>query len=120
MPNHERRLRAWRGTNVPRPGSQVLLASTQPDAGRLRRGQAAEPKQIEKEKTMSKDVELQATSNPSRQASTDGTSEKMRERVQQRAYELYLERGAEPGHELEDWTRAEAEFLHQSKIHRAA
>ncbi len=30
-------------------------------------------------------------------------------RVRQRAYELYLERGREEGHEAEDWIRAEAE-----------
>jgi hypothetical protein len=69
---------------------------------------------------MSKEVELQATSNPSRQISTDGMNEKMRERIQQRAYELYEERGAAPGHDLEDWTQAESEVIHQSKIHRAA
>ena len=32
------------------------------------------------------------------------------EEVRRRAYELYLERGEEPGHELEDWTRAEREL----------
>jgi len=31
-------------------------------------------------------------------------------RVRQRAYELYLERGREAGHEREDWSRAEAEI----------
>jgi len=30
--------------------------------------------------------------------------------VRQRAYELYLERGAIDGHEEEDWLRAEAEI----------
>ncbi|MDB6033801.1 MAG: hypothetical protein JWM16_4139 [Verrucomicrobiales bacterium] len=29
--------------------------------------------------------------------------------VQRRAYEFYLKRGKEPGHEMEDWLRAEAE-----------
>jgi hypothetical protein len=28
-----------------------------------------------------------------------------------RAYEIYLERGGDPGNELEDWTRAEQELL---------
>ncbi len=27
-----------------------------------------------------------------------------------RAYEIYLQRGGQPGHELEDWLRAELEF----------
>ncbi len=35
----------------------------------------------------------------------DGTA------IARRAYELYLERGAEPGRDLEDWLRAEAELL---------
>jgi len=32
-------------------------------------------------------------------------------RIRQRAYELYLERGNAPGHENEDWLRAESEVL---------
>jgi Protein of unknown function (DUF2934) len=31
-----------------------------------------------------------------------------------RAYEIYLQRGGQPGHELEDWLRAELEFTSQS------
>jgi hypothetical protein len=30
--------------------------------------------------------------------------------IKRRAYEIYLERGAQPGHELEDWLRAEREL----------
>ena len=30
--------------------------------------------------------------------------------IRGRAYEIYLERGAEPGHELEDWLQAEREL----------
>jgi hypothetical protein len=32
------------------------------------------------------------------------------ERIRRRAYEMYLERGAEPGLELEDWLQAEREL----------
>ncbi|OLB33530.1 MAG: hypothetical protein DMG41_13130 [Acidobacteria bacterium] len=32
------------------------------------------------------------------------------EDIAQRAYEIYLERGGAPGHELDDWTRAEREL----------
>ena len=35
--------------------------------------------------------------------------QELEERVRYRAYELYLERGREEGHEREDWMRAEAE-----------
>lgn len=37
-------------------------------------------------------------------------SQPTREAIALRAYELYLERGGAPGHELEDWTRAEREL----------
>ena len=30
--------------------------------------------------------------------------------IRRRAYEIYLERGAQPGRELEDWLQAEREF----------
>jgi Protein of unknown function (DUF2934) len=33
------------------------------------------------------------------------------EQVALRAYHIYLERGATPGNELEDWTRAERELM---------
>lgn len=32
------------------------------------------------------------------------------EEIRRRAYEIYLERGAQPGHELDDWLQAEREF----------
>jgi hypothetical protein len=33
------------------------------------------------------------------------------EEIARRSYELYLARGAQPGHEKEDWLAAEAELL---------
>jgi len=33
--------------------------------------------------------------------------------IQQRAYDLYLRRGQEQGHELEDWLQAEREMMEQ-------
>ena len=35
----------------------------------------------------------------------------LQERIRRRAYQLYLERGSQPGSELDDWLRAEAEIL---------
>ena len=32
------------------------------------------------------------------------------DRIRQRAYELYVARGQEDGHELEDWLQAQAEI----------
>lgn len=37
-----------------------------------------------------------------------------REEIARRAYEIYLERGGAPGHELEDWTRAERELVEKN------
>ena len=67
---------------------------------------------------MSRAVEMNASSeivqNPPE------LNENLRQRIEERAYELYEARGSEPGHELEDWTKAEAEIVHQTKLHRAA
>jgi hypothetical protein len=32
------------------------------------------------------------------------------DQIRRRAYQIYLERGARPGHELDDWLRAEREL----------
>jgi hypothetical protein len=40
----------------------------------------------------------------------DSTAETDRERVAQRAYELYLERGGGQGQDLDDWLSAEREL----------
>ena len=41
------------------------------------------------------------------EALLDSTRE---QEIRNRAYEIYLQRGAEPGYELEDWLQAEREF----------
>jgi hypothetical protein len=38
-------------------------------------------------------------------------SQELHDRIEQRAYQLYEERGGEPGHEVEDWLQAERELL---------
>jgi Protein of unknown function (DUF2934) len=38
------------------------------------------------------------------------SEEQIQENVRERAYQLFLERGSEHGHHLEDWLRAEAEI----------
>lgn len=40
----------------------------------------------------------------------DGMGPPAPEAIARRAYEIYLERGAEPGHDIADWFRAEAEL----------
>jgi hypothetical protein len=34
------------------------------------------------------------------------------EEIRRRAYEIYLERGEQPGHDLDDWLQAERELEH--------
>lgn len=38
------------------------------------------------------------------------SNERSREHIAHRAYELYVERGGEPGKDVEDWVRAEKEL----------
>ena len=44
-----------------------------------------------------------------RQNQRNQNNETTPQRIQERAYELYVNRGQEPGHELEDWLQAERE-----------
>ncbi len=44
----------------------------------------------------------------------------LEERIRQRAYEIYLQRGDEPATELDDWLRAEAEILREDAIDEAS
>lgn len=41
--------------------------------------------------------------------------EEIEEQIRKRAYELYYERGAEDGHDLDDWLRAETEVRGKAK-----
>ena len=43
-------------------------------------------------------------------ASTNSDNGSTLDRIQMRAYELYLERGTDPDNALEDWLRAEREY----------
>jgi len=69
---------------------------------------------------MSKENEMRATGNLNRKSSAESMDQEMREQIEKRAYELFEARGAEPGHELEDWVRAESEIVQQTRLLRAA
>ncbi len=58
--------------------------------------QAAAPK-------MQKTIEHEPMQEAARREPTD-------EEIRQRAYEIYLARGATPGYELDDWLQAESEL----------
>jgi hypothetical protein len=60
------------------------------------------------------------TSRQPKQPSTDAGKEERsvvnparEEKIKRRAYEIYLERGEEPGRDLEDWLQAERELASQ-------
>lgn len=44
------------------------------------------------------------------------TRKPAQEGIEQRAYEIYITRGATDGHALEDWVQAEHE-LHENAVH---
>ena len=49
---------------------------------------------------------------PKRQDAPNGIPSTVEE-IRQRAHEIFLARGGEPGKELEDWLRAESELKHE-------
>ena len=44
-------------------------------------------------------------------------NESTSQQIQERAYELFLKRGGQPGHELEDWLQAEREIQPEQEQH---
>jgi hypothetical protein len=60
---------------------------------------------------------------PSRRRRSDSQPHRrdpITEAIAERAYELFLERGAEHGHDLEDWLRAERELLDAARAYMSA
>jgi len=51
-------------------------------------------------------IPLARKSAPAKNSSAD-----LEVKIRERAYQLYVERGSTPGHENEDWLRAEREIL---------
>ena len=56
---------------------------------------------------------LRPADNAAQQIQTAVVIANLHEQVRVRAYELYEQRGREDGHDVEDWTQAEAEILAQ-------
>jgi hypothetical protein len=42
------------------------------------------------------------------------------EEIAERAYEIFLARGGEPGHELDDWLQAELELLREQSLRQTS
>jgi len=64
--------------------------------------------------------EMRAATDPQRWAAPQEGTEELKSKIQVKAYELYEARGAQPGHELEDWIQAESEIAKQTKMRQAA
>lgn len=62
------------------------------------------------EQRSSRDSEHRETSVPQANEESLRSSAAGQEKISRRAYEIYLERGAQPGGDLDDWLRAEREF----------
>ncbi len=61
------------------------------------------------------DVETQATSDRQEEAVKTSTGDSPRlPEIRIRAYEIYMERGGQPGHDVDDWIQAEREL--ESKV----
>jgi hypothetical protein len=56
-----------------------------------------------------KTTKIRTTSTQVTEAPSIGNSAGQ-EKIRRRAYEIYLEHGEHPGHELEDWLQAEREL----------
>jgi hypothetical protein len=54
-------------------------------------------------------TEIQATSIPVETGEVSVGNSARDEEIRRRAYEIYLERGEQPGRELDDWLQAERE-----------
>jgi hypothetical protein len=52
---------------------------------------------------------------PARAKELPSETHSLEERIRQRAYELYVERGNQSGSELDDWLQAETEILERQE-----
>lgn len=56
------------------------------------------------------------TKSNARSISTQATEpSNQEERIRCRAYELYEQRGAEDGHDMDDWLQAESELIQRTR-----
>jgi hypothetical protein len=63
-------------------------------------------------------TELQAPSTQGETGEVSAGNSARDEEIRRRAYEIYLERGEQPGRELDDWLQAERE-LERGMLRRA-
>jgi hypothetical protein len=61
--------------------------------------------------TSNKQVANISGANPASQVKKNSSAPDLEAEIRRRAYQLYEQRGCTPGHENEDWLRAEREVL---------
>jgi len=61
--------------------------------------------------TRNKQVANMSGANPAPQVKKNSSALDLEAEIRRRAYQLYEQRGCTPGHENEDWLRAECEVL---------
>jgi hypothetical protein len=66
---------------------------------------------------MATSTKLASSSERSRGSSTEVAALPVRDAVALRAYELFQERGCEPGRDIDDWLRAEHEIEETRRQH---
>jgi hypothetical protein len=77
----------------------------------LEKGADRRPDEIEKEQTTREDVNQSAAQTTLAPKSAEPTVlTPIEQQIQQRAYELYEQRGGTEGHGLDDWLQAEREI----------
>ena len=61
---------------------------------------------------------MSKTHHPHRARAGAGRPTDLEDRIRTRAYQLYMERNADPGHDLDDWLRAEQEVRAALESHK--
>ena len=64
--------------------------------------------------------EPQEIKRPAEKANPAASGAPAEDEIRARAYELYLQRGGEDGHDNEDWLRAEEEIVRNRNTRKAA
>ena len=70
----------------------------------------------QKEDRMAKDIADKRKEPPTEHESLDFPRKPSPDDIARRAYDLYQERGAAPGGEVDDWLRAERELLEKQPL----
>jgi hypothetical protein len=71
---------------------------------------------VQKQPKLNKVVVVAPQTSPARSAKTAASAPRVHaspDRIRERAFEIFEKRGSQPGHDLQDWFRAERQILAQ-------